>query len=295
MNVSDERINLWAREISETEEGKCQNALSQVSAAVRDAFGYDVTILQQGSHRNRTNIRADSDVDIAVVHRRYYFPETSRLSPADKMLYEVKNPDATYSFETFKEDVHKAMSDALGVAAAVRKNKCIRVAGNTNRVSADVVPTYEYKRFKTVDAVEAEGIALKPDRGTGLITSFPEQHYTSGVAKNTATSRAFKAVVRVLKNARNDMIDNGMYPGDAMSSFFIECLVWNVPNEYFMGATWRDRARSVALQVWSDMQEPAKADNYAEVSDLKWLFRGQSRTPAQAEAFALKVWTYLEP
>jgi hypothetical protein len=40
---------------------------------------------------------------------------------------------------------------------------------------------------------------------------------------------------------------------------------------------------------------PAKADLYAEVSDLKWLFRGQSRTPDQAEAFALKVWSFLEP
>jgi hypothetical protein len=86
-----------------------------------------------------------------------------------------------------------------------------------------------------------------------------------------------------------------VYPKDAISSFFIECLVCNVPNSHFDNATYRDDARSVALQIWSDMRDPAKADLYAEVSDLKWLFRGQARTPAQAEAFALKVWSYLEP
>lgn len=41
------------------------------------------------------------------------------------------------------------------------------------------------------------------------------------------------------------------------------------------------------------MRDPAKAILYAEISDLKWLFRGQVRTPAQAEAFALKAWTHL--
>ena len=163
------------------------------------------------------------------------------------------------------------------------------------RVSADVVPAYEYHRFNSADDVEAAGIALRSDRSNDIISSFPVQHYENGVKKNTATSRAFKAVVRVLKNARNEMIDKQLFPKDAISSFFIECLVWNVETCHFDNATYREDARSVALQVWSDMRDPAKADLYAEASDLKWLFRGQSRTPAEAEAFALTAWSYLEP
>lgn len=142
MNVSDERINLWAREISETDEEKCQNAISQVTDAVRKRFGYDVTILRQGSHKNRTNIRADSDVDLAIVHNDYFFPETSSLSPADKALYESRRTPAAYGFDSFKADMHKLMSDTFGAPSVARKNKCIRVAGNTVRVSADVVPVY---------------------------------------------------------------------------------------------------------------------------------------------------------
>lgn len=294
MNVSDDRVNLWAKEISETEEAKCQNAIAQVTAAVRDRFGYKVTILHQGSHKNRTNIRADSDVDLAVVHNGYLFSQTSSLSPADKALYEARRTPSDYDFSTYKADIHKLLSDTFGESSVRRHNKCIRVRGNTVRVSADVVPAYEYHRFRTAESVEAVGIALKSDRGD-LVTSFPEQHYDNGIAKNAATSRAFKSVVRVLKNARNDMIDKQLLPTESISSFFIECLVWNVANSHFDNTSYREDARSVALQIWSDMRDPAKANLYAEISDLKWLFRGQSRTPAQAEAFALKAWSYLEP
>ena len=60
------------------------------------------TILPQGSHKNRTHIRADSDVDSAIVHNDYLFPQTSKLSPADKVLYEARRVPADYSFATFK-------------------------------------------------------------------------------------------------------------------------------------------------------------------------------------------------
>jgi hypothetical protein len=90
-------------------------------------------------------------------------------------------------------------------------------------------------------------------------------------------------------------LDNGLYPKDAMSSFFIECLAWNVPKNCFQNSTYREDARAVALQIWSDMRDDTKANLYAEISNLKWLFRGQSRTKKQAEDFALKVWRYLEP
>ena len=53
MKVSDERINLWAKPISETEEEKCQNAITQITDAIRGHFGSDVSVIRQGSHRNR--------------------------------------------------------------------------------------------------------------------------------------------------------------------------------------------------------------------------------------------------
>jgi hypothetical protein len=294
MQVSDERINLWARPISETEEVKCQNALSEITNIIRDHFGDDVQIIKQGSYRNRTNIRADSDVDIAIVHQNYYFPDISALSEADKARYEQNAMDASYEFSEFKADVHSVLSEAFGINT-VRKNKCIRVEGNTYRVNADVVPAYNYKRFMTFNEVEAEGIALLTDRSQDRVISFPDHHYKNGVAKNTATGHGYKAVVRVLKNVRNELIESGVMSMESMPSHFIEFLVWNFPNSYFNGDSNLAMTQKVVKKIWNDMRDPEEAKYYSEVSDLHWLLRGVTRTPTQAEAFMLKAWEYLKP
>ena len=295
MNVTEDRINLWAKAISETEETKCQNSISQITDAIREHFGNKVTIVPQGSHRNRTNVRADSDVDLAIVHDSYHFPNINSLSESDKQLHLQYSTDAEYSFEQFKSDVHKVLENKFGISSVERKNKCIRVKGNTYRVNADVVPAYGYTRYRAFGDVEVKGIAFKMDSPSERVGSFPHHHYENGVKKNDDTGKAYKAVVRILKNTRNELVEKGLYPADTMPSFFIESLVWNAPNSCFSHTTYREDARAVALQIWSDMRDPAKSNLYAEVCDLHWLFRGKTtRTPAQAEAFILKAWSYLE-
>src|SRR5438105_2635570 len=98
MTVPEDRINLWAKAVSETEEEKCQNALSMVTDAMRDRFGNGVTIIHQGSHKNRTNIRADSDVDIAVVYDGSYFSDVDALPSGQQQTHWNTLSPATYGF-----------------------------------------------------------------------------------------------------------------------------------------------------------------------------------------------------
>lgn len=294
MTVTDEQINRWANPPSETENEKCENAISQVTDALRSRFGNDITIVRQGSHRNRTNVRLDSDVDLAVVHNHYFFPDIQGLTPSDKALYQKYHSPASYTFSQFKADVHQILQTKFGAGAVDRKNKCIRVSGNSMRINADVVPAYEHRRFSSFGVVGSTGIEFVTDTGD-RVHSFPDQHYNNGVKKNNDTKRAYKSVVRVLKNVRNHFVDEGKMKIEDMPSFFIESLVWNVPSTHFSGATWRDDAESVALKIWSDMREFEKSNNYAEVSDLMWLFRGQfHRSPKQAEEFMLKAWSFIK-
>ena len=293
MNVTEDRVNLWAKALSETEEEKCQNAIGMVTEAMRGRFGNGVTIIHQGSHKNRTNIRADSDVDIAVVYDDAYFSDVNALSYADQQAHWNTLAPAPYTFGQFKQEVHQVLMEKFGLGAATRKNKCIRVEGNTYRVSADVVPAFQSKRFSAPRMVAYTGIGLITDEGK-LIHSFPEHHYSSGVRKNDATRNAFKAAVRVLKNTRNEMLEKGLIAKDSMPSFFLECLVWNAPDSCFQKQTYREDARAVALHVWSEMRAVEKARNYKEVSELQWLLREAYRTPAQAETFMLSAWSFLE-
>ncbi len=288
MAISDDQINRWAKAPSDTEDEKCRNAFSQVNEVLSNHFGSDIKFIRQGSHKNKTNIRLDSDIDIAVVHTGHFFPDTTFLSPSDKELYERNRIPSSYPFLTFKTDIFNLLRNKFGTDVQ-RKNKCIRINGNSYRVNADIVPAYGHHRFQTHNRVSAYGIELRTDNNEAVI-SFPEQHYENGVKKNSDTNASYKSVVRILKNLRNKLLEDGRINQDLMSSYFIECLVWNVPNTNFTNTTWKEDVISVSAKVWNDMRDVSIANNYAEVSNLHWLFKGQKRTTKQAEEFMLKAW-----
>ncbi|MDO8594932.1 MAG: nucleotidyltransferase [bacterium] len=293
MKVDEDQINRWANPPSDTENEKSENSIRTVTDALRERFGTDISIVRQGSHRNKTNIKLDSDVDFAVVHTGYFFHDISDLSDSDKQVYERGRTSAGYSFSQFKTDVYSVLTKKFGVGLVQKKNKCIRVLGNTYRLNADVVPAFEHKRFSTPYTTSAEGIGIWTDKGD-YIQSYPEQHYKNGVKKNDDTSRAFKSVVRVLKNIRNDLVDKNLLKLEVMPSFFVESLVWNVAKDFFSGTTWREDVENVTAKIWNDMRDATIANEYAEVSDLMWLFRGKTnRTPKQAEDFMLEAWRYV--
>ncbi len=294
MNVSEDRINLWARPISETEEEKCSHAINQITEAVRKRFGNTVRIIHQGSHRNRTNVRADSDVDLAAVYTDSYFSDITALAFVDQEAHWNNLIPATYSFDQYKQDVHQLLQKEFGLLSVNRKNKCIRVEGNTYRVPADVVPAFVSNRYGSPGSVSHEGVGFIADNDSVVKHSFPDHHYASGVRKNDQTKNVYKVVVRVLKNARNEMVEKNLISKDLMPSFFLECLVWNAPEDCFQNPTYREDARSVAAAIWSHMNDVNIHKNYKEVSELEWLLRQSHRTPVAAGEFMLKVFHYLE-
>ncbi len=292
MNVSEDQLSRWARPPSETEEGRCQAIVSRITRAVRARFGNEVFIDTQGSYKNRTNVRQDSDVDVIVRHNGFYFEDIANLSENDKVRYWAGVTRSDYTCSQFKQEIQASLIREFGSQAIRSSNKCINVGGGSQGISADVVPCFAHKRFRALGVIEAEGIAFDTEAGVRVV-SFPEQHYTNGVTKNDVAGRAYKAVVRILKNIRNDLIEQSSITQDAMPSFFLECLVWNVPNSNFQQRTYTEMTREVIVKLWNDLGNPEVAPNYAEVSDLLWLFKGQTRrTPDQGRIFLQQAWNY---
>lgn len=294
MNVSEEQLTRWARSPSPTEEEKCQNSVKLISEAIEKKFGSSVSIFLQGSYKNRTNVKQDSDVDIVVLHKDYYFPDTSGLREDEKREYMTTFTASSYTFKDYKSEVHNLMDVTFGVSSVVRKSKCIRINGNSYRVNADVVPCFVHRRIRSGGYVEVEGVEFEQDSGP-RISSFPKQHFDNGVSKNSHSKEMYKPIVRILKNVRNELIADGSISKDLVSSFFLECLVWNVlPHSHFWESTYTDAVKNILVQLYADMTDPEKAIQYAEVSDLKWLFKGSTRySPKQAIEFASKAWDYL--
>lgn len=217
--ISEDQLKRWATAPSETEETKCQNAVKKIKEVIENKFNSQISLFLQGSYKNRTNVRKDSDVDVVVRHENIFFPDISGLSESDKAIYNSIRVRSDYTFKQFKDDVQLTLENSFGKTEIQRKDKCIRINQNTYRVNADVVPCYKYKKFITPYRASIEGIQLFTDKGIKVV-SFPERHFDNGQNKNVQTRRMFKSAVRILKIIKNELIDQGEINKELISSFF---------------------------------------------------------------------------
>lgn len=289
MNITEQQLITWSKPVSNSEDQMCQNAISQITAALKAKFGSKISIFLQGSYRNNTNVRLNSDVDIVMRYDDAYYPDLQRLSEADKATYNAQRTFAGYNFDQLKTDTQYALM-AVFTTDVKRKNKCIQINGNTNRVTADVIPCFVLKRFKTLQTIEAEGIKFYSDDNHEII-SFPNQHYFNGTAKTEETYRLYKRIVRILKVINYRLIENGTISDKLVSSFFIECLVYNVSNNNFISGNYTQTLRNVIVKIYDDMKTNA---DYTEVNRLLWLFNNKNpRTRQNALDFMQHCWNYL--
>lgn len=284
MALTEQQIQNWARALSETENDKCVKTVAAIRKVLVDHFGSKVKVFLQGSYANSTNVRQDSDVDIVVCYDNAYYSDLSSLTDQEKITHNQSSVTHDYHFPEFKNDVESLLRTNYGSSVA-RKEKCLTIDGNTYRVSADVVPCFTHKRFHAPQAVSVEGIQLFTDTNNITVINFPDHHKTNGQTKNQSTNQKYKAIVRILKNCRNHLVDNNSINDKLMSSFLLESLVWNVPETHFNTSTHKDAVNNVISKIYADMADPAVSHNYAEINDLMYLFRGSGKTPAQVRTF----------
>ena len=78
-----------------------------------------------------------------------------------------------------------------------------------------------------------EGIAFYLSDEGRWVVSFPQQHHDQGQKKEEATGGRFKRTVRMFKAARNRLVEKKVLTKDDAPSYFIECLLYNVPDDLF--------------------------------------------------------------
>jgi len=286
----------WSAAPSATEQAKCENAERAVRKAMDGSSKlapHTIEVFTQGSYANRTNVRQDSDVDICILFKDVFFTDYTLSEGLNNSA--VGLSDASYTYSDFKNDVEAALVSHFGRASVARGKKAFDVHANTYRIDADVVPCLEHRRYMGTPQYHwyEAGTELRPDNG-GRIINWPKQNYRNGVAKNDATGRGFKGVTRILKRLRYELIDEGYTIAEAIPSYLIECLVWNVPNEYFGHALWKDDVHDVIAHLWNETRTDESCKEWGEVNELKYLFRAaQPWTRSGVNSFLQVVWDYI--
>jgi hypothetical protein len=294
----------WTKPASDHEDERRKRTETEIRAAI-DAHpllsSLGISVYAKGSYANNTNVRRDSDVDIAVQYTDIayfeYGPDTTQDEVwAARGISPYSGPFRTAAGATnitaFKDAIGDALVGRFGSAAVTRGNKVFTVRESSRSLAADVIPcaTY-YKHWSTTR--RTGGIRLLPDRWPGHhINNFPQQHYDEGVAKNNATGRRYKSVVRILKNLENHMVKQGH---GELPGFLVESLVFNVPNSKFDASTWEQRIRNVLFYIWDNTEDVSCETEWLEANGIKYLFHtNQKWTRDETRAWILAAWRYVK-
>jgi hypothetical protein len=275
---------------------KCENAERAVRKAVDASTKLapkTIEVFAQGSYANRTNVRQDSDVDICVLYKGGFVPDYAMSQGLNDTI--LGFTDDEYSQVEFKNDVEAALRSYFGPGSVTRGKKAFDVHANTYRVDADVVPCFEHRRYHGTPEKPwcLFGAQLRPDDG-GVIVNWPRQNYTNGVERNGDTGRRFKALVRILKRLRNEMLDKGRKVAEPIPSYLIECLVWNVPKEGFGHETYWEDVREALAHLWRETRSDERCKEWGEVNELKYLFsQVQPWRRDEVNAFLTAAWNHI--
>jgi hypothetical protein len=303
---SEEQLRTWTRRAYRDEDRRAERAEGLVRQAVRGhplLTGLAIEVYAKGSYKNNTNVRQDSDIDIAVEYQGILFlapapgqDEYAAMRTRGLMPYAGPLLDPLGSFDAprFKAAVGEALVSAFGPGAVSRSNKVFTLAASGRSLAADVIPCCASDYHLAPERWVSGAIHLLPDQPTrGSLVNFPRQHHVAGMAKNAATAKQFKRVTRILKNLENLMVaERACAP---IPSYLIECLVYNCPTECFGYLTRADQTRAVLVHIAEECSKIACEWTWWEVNGIRALFGPEQRwTRHDAHAFALAAWPYVE-
>lgn len=277
MAIPESQLNTWSGQgsiqQSKTTYATVKGVLESINAPYCSK-SYDSFL--QGSYGNDTNVYADSDVDVVMRLTSTYYYDVTRLSqPLTTSFHAATGGTAPYGVPEFKSDVTAWLLSPQNFGTLVKPgSKAVFIAGYGNRRDCDVLVCAAFRRYMTFTGSTSdyhEGICFFASDGT-RIENFPKQHSANCTAKHQGTKYWFKPTVRVFKNMRNRMIEKGVLKEGVAPSYFLEGMLWNVPDDKF-GGSYQDTFVNCFNWVLN-----ADSTKLTTASGLHWLIRDNEHT-----------------
>jgi hypothetical protein len=159
----------------------------------------------------------------------------SELPPAQAAAYNAVRAPAQYTVQQLKADVERTLRVAFPGSVNVG-TKAIHIGPAGARRPADVLVAIKHKEYHQftnfLQEQHAEGLSFFDAFGN-LIVNYPRIHSENLTAKHQATNQWFKPTVRIFKNMRTRMVADRIINDGTAPSHFIECMLYNVPDNLF--------------------------------------------------------------
>jgi hypothetical protein len=295
MAIPEAQLDTWAKQGSVTQ-SRATYATVRSCLEADDALyaGRSKSIFLQGSYGNDTNIYADSDVDVVIATDSVYYYGINELKPDEQTAFKATlTGGGGYTYDQFKAQVVAQLTKKFGSSVKPGK-KAIFVQGDGGRRDADVLPAVEYRRytrFRTyADSDYYEGITFWTTDGVQII-NYPKHHSANATTKHQNTNSWFKPTVRIFKNMRNAMIAKGYLAAGVAPSYFLEGMLYNVPDNLF-GSSYETTCVNVINWL-----AKCNRDNLLCANERYYLLRPNSPVTWRVELFetylaaVIKFWT----
>lgn len=241
MAIPESQLDTWSRQGATA---SSRTTYASVKTVLEDGEApYAIkspTIFLQGSYENDTNVARDSDVDVVAAIDSTFSHDANTLPNDQHQAFQRAYPDAaSYTYQDYKRDVTAWLTRKFGSGVTAGR-KAIYIPASSNRRDCDVLAATEYRYYYQFISSDnqryASGICFYLPDGTQVV-NFPKQHSDNCTVKHQATSSWFKPTVRIYKNMRNYLVERNQLQDGIAPSYFIEGMLYNVPNDKF-GSSW---------------------------------------------------------
>lgn len=284
----EDKLSGWTGPSSDTEQEKQERTERMIRQAIDSHAPFNncsLKVYAKGSYANNTNVRSDSDVDIAVeCTEALYWKES------EKGIYTPgKSYEGIWTPAKLREELISAMKAKFPGQVDSSGSTAIQINSNSARVDADVVPCFSFRYYMKHGS--RDGTKIFKTDGSNIV-NYPAQQKENGIAKNKRTGYAYKKGARLLKRVENAMAEDGTFR--ELPSFFMECLAYNCPDSVFSHSTWTECLRAMLLHIWNGLQgdEPASG-RWLEVNECFFLFHENQKWDREdGREFAKAAWNY---
>jgi hypothetical protein len=258
MTIPNQTLNLWSHAYSAEAPKQTQMAIREALDTYEDWLpGTIYEVFLQGSYKNDTNLRQDSDVDVVVRLDTNIQPKIASLTGSELEENEA-HKIAHGKWKSFRAQVFKALTSVYD-ADVTTGRKTITLKKGKLQASADVVVTIQC----------GDGIAIYiPDEHRWAV-SYPKQRYKHGVSKEEATQSRYKRTIRMFKAARKQLVKSHLIKSGLASSYYIECLMSNVPDRLFkvgLGDTYQGIVKYLST---ADLRQFKSQNGFGELFGIE--------------------------
>jgi hypothetical protein len=180
MSLEDQLAG-WTEPSSDTEKDKQDRTERMIRQAIDSHEPFNscsLKVYAKGSYANNTNVRSDSDVDIAVECTDVLY-----WGESEKGVHKPGNPyKGGWTPAKLRAELVAAMKAKFSDQVDDTGSTAIQINSNSARVDADVVPCFSYRYYMKNGS--RSGTKIFKTDGSSIV-NYPAQQLENGVTKNS--------------------------------------------------------------------------------------------------------------